>query len=72
MPYVTIVYFEDLQDNSHPYNPGDPFPRKGKRVSKKRLEELSTKANRRGIALIEKVEEPKPEAEAPAEEPAAE
>lgn len=64
--YKTIVYFEDLQDGSRPYHPGDIFPREGLKVTKKRFAELAGTKNRRGIALIEKVEEPA------AEEPAAE
>ena len=27
--YKAIVYFEDLQDEAHPYNVGDTYPRKG-------------------------------------------
>lgn len=65
--YKTIVYFEDLKDGSRPYNPGDVFPRKGLKVSKKRLEELSTTKNRRGIALIREVEDPAPDKELAAE-----
>lgn len=55
--YKTIVYFEDLQDKSRPYNVGDEFPRKGLEVSEERLEELSTAKNRRGTPLIQKIEE---------------
>ena len=55
--YKTVVYFEDLQDNRYAYNPGDTFPRNGFEVSKERLEELSTNKNRRGVALIEKVQD---------------
>lgn len=55
--YKTVMYFEDLQDNNYPYHPGDTFPRKGMEVSAERLAELSTVKNRRGIVLIEKVEE---------------
>ena len=57
MIYKTIVYFEDLNDNSHPYNVGDAFPREGVKVSAERLNELSGSNNRRGMPLIEKVEE---------------
>ncbi len=55
MMYKTIVYFEDLNDNSHPYNVGDVFPREGFEVSEERLNELSGSNNRRGMPLIEKV-----------------
>ena len=55
--YKVIEYFTDLQDKSHKYYAGDEFPREGLTVSAERLEELSTDKNRRGIPLIEKVEE---------------
>lgn len=55
MMYKTIVYFEDLNDNSYPYNVGDSFPREGFEVSEERLNELSSSNNRRGMPLIEKV-----------------
>jgi hypothetical protein len=62
--YKVLAYFTDLQDNNHPYNEGDIFPRRdGFTVSEARLEELSSTRNRRGIRLIEFVEEqelPKP------------
>lgn len=54
--YKTIVFFTDLQDGNHPYKLGDTFPREGLTVSKERLEELSTSANKQGIPLIERVE----------------
>ena len=57
MCYKVIAYFEDLQDNNHPYNVGDVFPRENKSVSKGRIEELATTQNRRKIPLIKKVEE---------------
>ena len=53
--YKVIVYFEDLQDNRYAYHVGDKFPRDGVSVSKKRLEELSTKNNKRRMPLIEEV-----------------
>lgn len=55
--YRVLSYFTDLQDKNHPYNEGDTFPRDGLKVSEARLEELSTTKNRRGIKLIELVEE---------------
>lgn len=80
--YKALVYFTDLQDNDHKYHPGDAFPRAGLEVSAKRLEELSSKNNKRGIPVIEKIgndepivkeepEEPLPftEPEEPEEEP---
>ena len=43
--YKVIHYFHDKEDEHRPYNVGDVFPYRGK-VSKKRLEELSTDKNR--------------------------
>lgn len=58
--YKVIVSFNDLQDNNYRYNVNDTYPRKGFDVLPSRLKELSTTANRRGIALIkENEEEPK-------------
>ena len=56
--YKAIRYFTDLEDNSHSYNPGDIFPRENFQVSEKRIEDLLTGNNRRGIPVIEKVEAP--------------
>lgn len=64
--YKVIEYFTDLQDRSRKYHAGDTFPREGLIVSKERLEELSTDKNRRGIPLIEKVDETE---EQPTEQP---
>ena len=50
--YKVLTYFEDLQDNRHPYNPGDIFPREGLEVTATRLKELSSVKNQRGIKLI--------------------
>lgn len=55
--YKVICPFVDLQDDNFPYGIGDKYPRKGLRVTKKRIAELSSKKNRRGIILIEKVDE---------------
>lgn len=55
--YKALVYFEDLQDNRHPYNEGDIFPRDGLSVTEERLQELSSTKNRRKEKLIEFVEE---------------
>lgn len=57
MVYKVISKFKDLQDNGFFYNVGDAYPRKGKKASKKRIAELSSSDNRRGIPLIEEVEE---------------
>ncbi len=58
--YKVIEHFTDLQDNNHPYNVGDTFPRSGLSVSDGRIAELAGNYNKRGIPLIELVkEEPK-------------
>lgn len=53
--YRVVHFFTDLQDNEHPYNVGDTFPRRGKRVSDERLAELSGTGNRQKVRLIEEV-----------------
>lgn len=72
--YRVLKMFTDLKDNGYAYKAGDEFPRQGLEVSAKRLAELSSDNNRRGIPLIEKVEEKKPEPkeveETPEEKPA--
>ena len=55
--YRVIKYFTDLQDKNHEYNVGDIYPHNKKKVSAIRIKELSTDKNRRGVPLIEKVEE---------------
>lgn len=63
--YKALVFFKDMKDNMHAYNPGDTFPRNGLKVDEKRIEELSTCNNRRGKPVIELVkEEPEKKAEA--------
>jgi hypothetical protein len=57
--YRVIKYFTDLQDNNYEYNVGDIYPHNKKKVFASRIKELSTDNNRRGVPLIEKVEEPK-------------
>ena len=59
--YRVIKYFTDLQDNDHEYNVGDIFPHNKKKVSASRIKELATDKNRRGVPLIEEVEESKEE-----------
>lgn len=73
MKYRVIDSFTDLQDNGFAYNRGDEYPRNGVKPSEERVKELSTCANRRGVALIDEVrgaEEPK--AAAPSDEATAE
>ena len=63
--YKVIERFHDLQDSKktksgvvyHEYNVGDTFPRKGKDVSEERIQELAGSDNKRGVQLIELVEE---------------
>ena len=62
--YRAVMYFTDLTDNGHAYHTGDEFPRAGLKVSKERLEALSTSKNRRRIPLIENVEEAEKDEEA--------
>lgn len=57
MKYRVLKYFTDLQDNRHAYHVGETFPRVGLEVSPERIEALSTDKNKRGIPLIEKIEE---------------
>lgn len=56
--YKSIKYFEDLQDNNHPYPVGATFPRKGMTVSDERIAELMSKDNKQGVPLIEEVPDP--------------
>ena len=53
--YKVIKFFTDLQDNRHPYNVGDVYPREGVTVSQKRLDELASDKNRQKTSLIQKV-----------------
>lgn len=50
--YKVIKYFTDLQDDNHPYNVGDDYPREGLEVTKERIAELSSSNNKRGEPLI--------------------
>lgn len=59
--FKVIKHFRDLQDNNHPYNVGDTYPREGLNVLQSRINELSGNNNRQGVPLIEEVEEPKTE-----------
>lgn len=53
--YKVINFFTDLQDNNHPYEVGEPFPREGIEVTKERLAELAGSDNAQGKPLIEKI-----------------
>ena len=59
MTYKVIAYFEDLQDNSRPYNVGDTFPVEGVEVTEARFAELASNKNRQGKPLIKEVKIPK-------------
>lgn len=57
MKYITLVYWTDLQDADHPYNPGDEYPREGLKPTRKRIAELVSANNKRGVPLITYIEE---------------
>ena len=66
MSYRVTQAFTDLQDNNYHYAVGDVYPHSGSVVSPKRIAELASSNNRRGIAVIEVVEEkPEPKKETP-------
>lgn len=70
MKYKVLMYFEDLQDNRYAYHEGDMFPREGLKVSKERIKELSTNANRRKQPLIQALEDiPQKDSRRPKKEP---
>lgn len=55
--HKVLIDFTDLEDKKHVYRKGDVFPRKGKKVTKKRIAELLSADNKRGLPLIEEVKE---------------
>ena len=57
--YKVIKFFTDLQDNNHPYNAGDIFPRSGLEVSEERIAELAGSDNKQGVPLIRAEEKPR-------------
>lgn len=57
--YRVLEYFTDLQDDGYAYHEGDTFPREGVEVTEDRIKELSTRANKRGIPLIEAIADKK-------------
>ena len=57
--YKVICRFADLQDESHVYEVGDTYPRKGVKPSEERISELMGDSNKIGRPLIEKVSRPK-------------
>ena len=50
--YRAVRRFVDLQDNKHPYNVGDEYPRKGLSVSRERINELLGVDNKQHRPLI--------------------
>lgn len=58
MKYEVIEGFADLSDKKKPYYVGDTYPKPGnKRVSSKRIEELSTNKNSARRPFIKEVKE---------------
>ena len=57
MSYRVIKAFTDIQDDLHPYEVGDVYPRDGVVVLQSRANELLSKHNRRGEQLIEEVDD---------------
>lgn len=57
MVYKVVNDFIDLKDSGFKYSAGDTYPRPGFSANDKRIAELSTARNRRGIQLITKVDE---------------
>ena len=55
MQYKVIRFFTDLQDNNYPYHVGDIYPHEGVSPSQKRINELLSGENKRGVKLIEEV-----------------
>lgn len=55
--YKVISFFTDLQDNEHPYEEGNTYPREGVSISAERIAELSGSDNRQGRPLIQEVAE---------------
>ena len=73
MKYKAIKKFRDLEDKTKQiYNVGEVYPKEGKEVTKKRLDELLGTKNRLGYAVIEEVEKEAAEVEETVEETEAE
>lgn len=61
MPYTVINKFMDLQDKKTKYNVGDQYPQGDKKVTEKRIKELSSVHPKYKRAFIEEVtEKPSP------------
>lgn len=60
--YRVIHDFKDLQDKNKIYRAGDSYPAPAnKKVSDERLNQLLSKNNRQGLAVIQEVSEAKEE-----------
>ena len=60
MSFKVIKMCTDGQDNFHPYEVGDTYPRKGYTPSEERIIGLLGTGNKQGVPLIEEVKEEKP------------
>ncbi|WP_162859618.1 MULTISPECIES: hypothetical protein [Listeria] len=56
MKYVVLKDFTDLKDGNHVYRKDNKYPRKGQ-GKKERIQELSSRNNKRNEPLIKQVEE---------------
>lgn len=63
--YKNDVTWRDFQDKDYIYVEGTPYPRKGKKASKERIEELLSNKNARKEPLISAVEGEKKKDKAP-------
>lgn len=52
MQYEVIRFFTDAQDNEHPYNVGDIYPRNGLSVKPERIQNLMNGNNFQRVSLI--------------------
>lgn len=55
MEYKVINRFKD--DDGHIYEVGDVYPKEGKKITKKRIETLSTTKNKYKKVYIEKIDD---------------
>lgn len=57
--YVVVKMFKDIKDKKRLYKVNDEYPHKDSKIklTKKRIEELSTTNNKKGKVFIKKVEE---------------
>ncbi|WP_277630394.1 hypothetical protein [Atopococcus tabaci] len=55
--YVAIVYFEDKKDEDTAYEAGTIYPREGVEVSATRINQLSSKNNKRKRPVIAELKE---------------